>query len=203
MDANYYLDIRVLESSDDTDLKLGHIRNQIYTVLHGAFRKLPAHYALAVEMSDKLKNKQEYFEKKHDRPAKPNFDILRVFAEKQDDLDQLIEAIKGHWKIRDYTVLGTAIAVPTAKISGWKSYRRFRIPTKNAERTQLSEKKEPLRDRRLKTAKDMPYFKVLSQSTGQGFTVTIDIQESEHAGQGLPDSYGLARQESPFALPVF
>ncbi len=37
MDANYYLDIRVLESSDDTDLKLGHIRNQIYTVIHGAF----------------------------------------------------------------------------------------------------------------------------------------------------------------------
>lgn len=63
MDANYYLDIRVLESSDDTDLKLGHIRNQIYTVIHGAFRKLPAHYALALEMSDKLKAKQEQFEK--------------------------------------------------------------------------------------------------------------------------------------------
>ena len=63
MDANYYLDIRVLESSDDTDLKLGHIRNQIYSVIHGAFRKLPAHYALALEMSDKLIAKQELFEK--------------------------------------------------------------------------------------------------------------------------------------------
>ena len=77
MDANYYLDIRVLESSDDTDLKLGHIRNQIYTVIHGAFRKLPAHYALALEISDKLKAKQEQFEK-HGRSAKPNFDILRI-----------------------------------------------------------------------------------------------------------------------------
>lgn len=63
MDANYYLDIRILESSDDTDLKLGHIRNQIYSVIHGAFRKLPAHYALALEMSDKLIAKQEFFEK--------------------------------------------------------------------------------------------------------------------------------------------
>lgn len=203
MDAHFYLDIRVLESSDDTDLKLGHIRNQIYTVIHGAFRKLPAHYALAVEMSDKLKAKQEQFEKKHGRTAKPNFDILRIFAEQQDELEQLIEAVKGHWKIRDYTVLGTAIAVPTAKISGWKSYRRFRIPTQKAERTQLSHQNEPLRDRRLKTAKDKPFFQVMSQSTGQGFTIIIDIQDCENAGYGLPDSYGLARKESPFALPVF
>ncbi|RKG35131.1 type I-F CRISPR-associated endoribonuclease Cas6/Csy4 [Acinetobacter guerrae] len=203
MDANYYLDIRVLESSDDTDLKLGHIRNQIYTVIHGAFRKLPAHYALALEISDKLKNKQEFFEKKHGRAAKPNFDILRIFAVNQNDLEDLIEAIKGHWKIRDYTVLGSPIAVPTAKISAWKSYRRFRIPTQKAERTQLSEQTTPLRDRRLKTAKDKPYFQVLSQSTGQGFTVTVDILDSVDAGHGLPDSYGLARQESPFALPVF
>ncbi|MHA3098818.1 type I-F CRISPR-associated endoribonuclease Cas6/Csy4 [Acinetobacter brisouii] len=203
MDANYYLDIRVLDSSDDTDLKLGHIRNQIYTVIHGAFRKLPAHYALALEISDKLKAKQEQFEKKHGRSAKPNFDILRIFAEKQDDLDELIEAIKGHWKIRDYTVLGAAIPVPTAKISGWKSYRKFRIPTQKAERTKLSHQNEPLRDRRLKAAKEMPFFQVISQSTGQGFTVIIDVQESENAGYGLPDSYGLARKESPFALPVF
>lgn len=203
MDANYYLDIRVLESSDDTDLKLGHIRNQIYTVIHGAFRKLPAHYALALEISDKLKAKQEYFEQKHGRSAKANFDILRIFAEKQDELDELIEAIKGHWKIRDYTVLGAAIPVPTAKISGWKSYRRFRIPTQRAERTKLSHQNEPLRDRRLTTAKDMPFFQVISQSTGQGFTVNIDVQESENAGYGVPDSYGLARKESPFALPVF
>lgn len=203
MDAHFYLDVRVLESSDDTDLKLGHIRNQIYTVIHGAFRKLPTHYALAVEMSDKLKAKQEQFEKKHGRIAKSNFDILRIFAEQQDELEQLIEAIKGHWKIRDYTVLGTAIAVPTAKISGWKSYRRFRIPTQKAERTQLSHQNEPLRDRRLQAAKDKPFFQVISQSTGQGFTIIIDIQDCENAGQGLPDSYGLARKESPFALPVF
>lgn len=203
MDAHFYLDIRVLESSDDTDLKLGHIRNQIYTVIHGAFRKLPAHYALAVEMSDKLKAKQEQFEKKHGRAAKPNFDILRIFAEQQDELEQLIEAVKGHWKIRDYTVLGTAIAVPTAKISGWKSYRRFRIPAQKAERTQLSHQNEPLRDRRLQAAKDKPFFQVMSQSTAQGFTVIIDIQDCENTGYGLPDSYGLARKESPFALPVF
>ncbi|CAM9154527.1 type I-F CRISPR-associated endoribonuclease Cas6/Csy4 [Acinetobacter bereziniae] len=203
MDANYYLDIRVLESSDDTDLKLGHIRNQIYTVIHGAFRKLPAHYALAVEISDKLKAKQEMFEKKHGHSAKPNFDILRIFTEKQDELDQLIEAIKGHWKIRDYAVLSGVLAVPTAKISAWKSYRRFRIPTLKAERTQLTIASTPLRDRRLKTAKDMPYFKVISQSTGQGFTIIIDIQDSENAGYGMPDSYGLARKESPLALPVF
>ncbi|WP_445116232.1 type I-F CRISPR-associated endoribonuclease Cas6/Csy4 [Acinetobacter sp. WZC-1] len=203
MDVNYYLDIRVIESSGDTDLKLGHIRNQIYTVIHGAFRKLPAHYALALEISDKLKARQEQFVQKHGRSAKPNFDILRIFAEKQDELDELIEAIKGHWKIRDYTVLGVAIPVPTAKISGWKSYRRFRIPTRKAERTQLSEHNEPLRDRRLKTARDKPFFQVRSQSTGQGFTVIVDILDSENAGPGFPDSYGLARKESPFALPVF
>jgi len=48
----------------------------------------------------------------------------------------------------------------------------------------------------------MPFFQVVS-STGHGFTVIIDVQDSENAGYGLPDSYGLARKESPFALPVF
>jgi CRISPR-associated endoribonuclease Cas6/Csy4 subtype I-F len=203
MDANYYLDIRVLESLNDTDLKLGHIRNQIYTVIHGAFRKLPGHYALALEISDKLKAQQDQFEQKYGRAVRANFDILRIFAENLNELDEFIEAIKGHWKIRDYTVLGGAIVVPTAKISGWKSYRRFRIPTQKAERTKLCHQNEPLRNRRLKTAKDMPFFQVISQSTGQGFTVVIDVQDSENAGYGLPDSYGLARKESPFALPVF
>ena len=105
-----------------------------------------------------MKAKQEQFEK-HGRSAKPNFDILRIFAEKQDELDELIEAIKGHWKIRDYTVLGAAIPVPTAKISGWKSYRKFRIPTLKSERTKLSHQNEPLRDRRLKRPKECPSFR--------------------------------------------
>ncbi|MCH4247226.1 MAG: type I-F CRISPR-associated endoribonuclease Cas6/Csy4 [Acinetobacter populi] len=203
MNSNFYLDIRVIESSDNSDLKLEHIRNQVYGIIHGAFRQLSAHYALALVGSDKLIAKQTHFEQKYGRSANFNFDIFRIFAENVDDLQNLIDALQGHWKIRDYTVLGTAIAVPIAKISAWKSYRRFRIPTQKSERNQLSEKKTPLRDRRLESAKTMPFLQVKSQSTGQGFTVIIDIQEHPDAGQGFPDSYGLARASQPFALPVF
>ena len=35
MQANYYLDIRILESSDDGELTLAHLRNQIYNIVHG------------------------------------------------------------------------------------------------------------------------------------------------------------------------
>lgn len=204
MNAQYYLDIRILEASDDADLSIEYLRNQIYSIVHAVFRQLPTRFALALEASARLQNKTRHYESKYGRKPRANFDILRIFSEQQTDLEQLVEKIKGHWKIRDYAVLHAPVPVPTAKVTGWKSYRRFRIPTLKAERNLTFENgQESLHSRRLKRAKALPFFSVQSQSTAQKFTVTIEILDAPDAGTGLPDSYGLARQTQAFALPVF
>lgn len=202
MQPNYYLDIRILDSADDGELSLAHIRNQIYNIVHGVFRKMPEKFALALEMSPRQQRKMQLKETKYNYPIRPNYDVLRIFASEQSDLEQLVESIKGHWKIRDYTVLNHPVAVPIAKVNGWRSYFRFRIPTLKSERN-AAEKMESRNARRLKEAKQLPYFKVSSQSTSQGFTVTIKIENATEQVQGNPDSYGLARKSQPFTLPVF
>lgn len=204
MQPNYYLDIRILDSADDSELTLAHLRNQIYSIVHGVFRKMPEKFALALEISPRQQRKIQAKEAKYNYPIKPNYDVLRIFASEQADLDQLAENIKGHWKIRDYAVLNHPIAVPTAKVTGWRSYFRFRLPTLKAERTlPNSNYQDTLYARRLKEAKLLPYFKVISQSTDQSFTVTIKIEDAIEPVQGKPDGYGLARKSQPFTLPVF
>lgn len=207
MTFDYYVDVRVIPSGDTVDLSLATIRNQIYGVLHGAFRALSivdqSAYAIALVASSKLKAKQESFEKKHGKTPRFDFDIFRVFACDANALQRLVDAISGNWKVRDYSVVGTPTPIPTDKITGWQSFRRFRIPTTKMERNQLSHDKQPLRERRLAAAKDLPYLNVLSKSTGQSFTLTIEIIPMESAGEGLPDGYGLARTSQPFALPIF
>ena len=207
MSFEFYVDVRVIESADTVDLSLPTIRNQIYAVLHGTFRALAlvdkSPYAIALVASPKLKAKQADFEKKYGKSPRFDFDIFRVFSDSSEALQRLVDSISQHWKVLDYSVVGTPTPVPTAKITGWQSYRRFRIPTAKMERTQLSDNNVPLRERRLATAKDLPYLKVASKSTGQVFTLTIDIVPMENAGDGVPDGYGLARASQPFALPIF
>lgn len=202
MQPNYYLDIRILDSADDGELTLTHLRNQIYSIVHGVFRKMPEKFALALEISPRQQRKMQVKEAKYNYPITQNYDVLRIFATEQNDLDQLIESIKDHWKIRDYAVLNHPIAVPMAKVTGWRSYFRFRIPTLKSERN-VAEKAESRRAKRLKEAKQLPYFKVISQSTEQNFTVTIHIVNATEHIQGKPDGYGLARKSQPFTLPVF
>lgn len=218
MQVNYYLDLRIMDSADDGELTLAHLRNQIYSILHGVFREIPNTFALALEISPRQKAKIERKELKYKIPVSPQYDVLRIFANEQHSLEQLIDKIKGHWKIRDYAILNQPTAVPTAKVTGYKSYFRFRIPTLKMERN-VESKTQSRNARRLKEARKMPYFKVSSQTTGQGFTVNVEILDVDlnhpHYGlpenyadqvknlNGLPDSYGLARKQQAFALPVF
>lgn len=206
MAFDYYVDIRVIPSAESVDLSLPSVRNQVYKVLHGAFRTLAADslpFALAIVASPKLLAKQEALAKKYDQAPRFDFDIFRVFSVTDEALQRLVDTISGHWTIRDYAVVGAVALVPTAKISGWQSYRRFRIPTAKMERSNLSHDLPPLHERRLQQAKAMPFLKIQSKSTGQSFTLVINKVEATDAGHGLPDSYGLARASQPFALPIF
>lgn len=206
MQANFYLDLRVLPSGDNTDLQIEQVRNQIFSVLHGCFRQTPNVFALALARSQQPQVQAIQAERELPKAQRRFvvYDILRIFAAEQNSLLLLRQILQGNWKVRDYSQLSEVGAVPLHV--SWKSFRRFRIPTIKAERYlayNIEQQMPSLHARRLQQAKSMPYLRVNSQSTGQQFTVIVDIQAAEHAGTGQPDGYGLARASQPFALPDF
>lgn len=206
MQANFYLDLRVLPTGDNTDLQIEQVRNQIFTVLHGCFRQVPETFALALVRSSnaQVQGIQDNREQPKAKRGFAVYDVLRVFAADQTSLKLLTQILQANWKVRDYAQLGAVSSVPLH--TSWKSFRRFRIPTEKAERQlsyNLANNIKSLRERRLQQAQKLPYLRVKSQSTGQQFTVIVDIQSADNTGEGQPDGYGLARASQPFALPDF
>ncbi len=129
--------------------------------------------------------------------------------------------IKGHWKIRDYAVLNHPVAVPIAKVTGWRCYFGFPLPTLKAEPNFLKNypERESLHTKRLNKAKKLPYLRSLVKVLGKVLRFRIEIFDINFGEEsfglpenykdvnvlksGLPDGYGLARKQHAFALPVF
>lgn len=181
MQASFFVDF-TLSQQPDLDLTPHALRNQIYAVLHGAFRQQPQTFALAL--------------------PKQKAHVLRVFAANQSALTGLITAVSGHWKLRDYCRISAVQAVGEHQ-GGWLSYKRFRIPAAKSDRNHAQDSDQNLHTRRLDAAKTTkkPFLQVASNSTGQRFTIFIDCVAAEGAGTGLPDGYGLSRSSQSFALP--
>lgn len=187
MKASCYVDI-ALRGNDETDLSLPVIGNTIFQVLHGAFRTLEHPYAIALPRSGK------------GRPYKHTGDIIRIFAEHREHLDQLVESVGQHAAVRDYSRILYPKSVPADFGGPWVSYRRYRTTNRNAGREEST-----LSARRTAYAaeKGLPYFKVWSKSTERYFSLFIESVEQKRPSevQGAPDRYGLCVSTRPFALP--
>lgn len=159
------------------------VAGAILRVLHGAFRRHPGKYALALPGKDKNL-----------------FNCIRVFSQTRGDLDLLVDAIVDNPAIRDYGHIGYPRAVPENFDGPWKRYSRFRIPTRKADR----DPDHALRTRRIAQADEnkQPFFILSSVSTGQRFGLYVQIgPATDHQGECMPDSYGLSVASRPFALP--
>lgn len=156
-------------------------------ILHGVFRNLPGQYAIAF-------------------PHPRFFSTVRVFASERTQLDVLVDAIRQHGKIRDYTRLGYPQSIPDDFQGRWVEHRRYRIPTRKSDRRPGA----PLRVKRIAAAEEngLPYLMMRSKSTGSQFGLYIETlirQESSPNGQEAecqPDSYGLSVRDRSFALPL-
>lgn len=181
MHSAFYIDF-VVSQQPDLDLAPRVLRNQVYGVLHGAFRQQPQTFALALP--------EQY----------PH--ILRVFAASEAALTWLHQAVSAHWKVRDYCTIRPIRAVGEHQ-GAWVSYKRFRVPSAKSDRN-ATDPSQSLGARRLSQAADQkkPYLQVQSRSTQQRFTIFVDTVVATQAGDGLPDGYGLARSQHPFAVPL-
>lgn len=154
----------------------------VLRALHGVFRRHPGRYALALP----------------DYPR--GFTRLRVFTETREELDSLVDATEAHPSVAEYGRFGYPKTVADDFAGPWISYRRYRIPTRKAER----QPDGSLRLRRIQEADEarLPYFPLRSESNGQTWRLYVESREVDACGTVEPDSYGLAIATRPFGLPA-
>lgn len=183
-----YVDLEILAGDSDEDaMSAPVLAGAALEVLHGAFRRQPGRYVLALPgvlpSAAKIRNW-----------------TLRVFAGSRDDLDALATAIGDHAVIRDYTRLGYPRVVPEVFSGLWIEYRRYRIPAQRS----LRKPADTLRERRMKAAREqkLPFFQTRSRSNEQSFRVFVQALAGVTGGvECQPDSYGLSVSSRPFAVP--
>lgn len=150
-------------------------------VLHGVFGLYPGQYALALP----------------DYPR--SFPRLRVFAASREALDRLVTATEAHRGFADIGRFTYPKSVPEDFAGPWVSYRRYRIPSRKAERKPEGN----LRLRRIQAADaaELPYFSLHSRSNGQAWRLYVEAQLAAIPEPAAPDAYGLATASRPFSLP--
>lgn len=154
----------------------------VLRVLHGAFRQQPGQYALAL-------------------PDYPRaFPRLRIFADNRDALDWLVAATTDHATLAEHARYAYPRAVPDDFAGPWTSFRRYRIPTRSAERKPDGN----LRLRRIHSADAarLPYFALRSESNGHTWRLYVEARPADSGGAADPDAYGLATATRPFGLPA-
>jgi hypothetical protein len=187
MIPRHYVDLNLQSGASGAGLPPPVVAGAALRVLHGAFKRYPSRYALAL----------------------PGFETapfakLRVFASERDDLDALHEAVSNHPVFQSHVQPGYPRKVAPAYDGPWLRYARYRIPARKAGR----HPQDGLRQRRIAQADErrLPYFILDSQSTGQQFGLYLAIDSAPapadwQARELQPDSYGLSVAERAFALP--
>ncbi|MBK8896348.1 MAG: type I-F CRISPR-associated endoribonuclease Cas6/Csy4 [Candidatus Competibacteraceae bacterium] len=183
-----YVDLEILAGDPDGEaMSAPVLAGAALEVLHGAFRRQPGRYALAlpgVLMEE----------------ARIQNWTLRVVAGSRDDLDALVAAVADHAVVRDYARLGYPRLVPEAFSGPWIEYRRYRIPAQRS----LRKPADTLRERRMEAAHEqkLPFFQTRSRSNEQFFRLFVQALEGTSGGAACqPDSYGLSVSSRPFAVP--
>jgi len=182
MQPNWFCDIEVR----NTPLPQPMAASAIARVMHGAFRKKPGCYALA------MPNKKR----------QPH-SVLRVFASSRDELDELIDNTREAKALTEQAVIHYPRAVPEDYSGSWSIYQRFRIPARRSER--ISGRSVRLKRVQEANANKLPFFQMQSESNGGQFRLyweTHPYLGSNPLNQDVhPDSWGLSTTTSPVPLP--
>lgn len=163
--------------------------SMILTGLHGAFQRWPQQFALALPLCHELDEQQ----KRH------SLAVLRLFSSSRELIEQLQDAVEEHPPVRDYSRWGRTRKVSGSFDGAWYEYRRFRVPTRRADRHEGGQ----LRQNRMMRASEAayPFFQIASRSSGQHFSLIVEPRMADACSEGFPDGYGFSVTSRPFALP--
>ena len=129
MNPRVYVDLRILPSGGDARAPGVDPRASglVFGAVHRHMRAHPGRFALALP------------------DGRGFMAVLRVFADTREELDGLAEALQDSPLVRDYAVVGYPKRVPEDFDGPWLQYRRYRIPTRRADRKEGA----PCRQRRI------------------------------------------------------
>lgn len=180
-----YVDIRVTGVRHDGvgPATPPRVCSALMKVLHGAFSQSPGTYAVALPGENARA-----------------FSVIRVFAERREDLDQLVERTEAHPLFTQHTRFGYPKAVPEDFAGEYREYHRYRIPTRKADRRKEGQR----RLRRILHADEakLPYFVLQSRSNRSIFGLRVECRPGARPdGDCVPDNYGLSVTTRSFAVP--
>ena len=158
------------------------LRNRLIAVFHGYFKQHPG--KIAVYIDAKLPG-------------------IRVFAESMENLSHFVDAVRGHFVVRDYFTIAFPMSLKVEDYGGtWVVMQSYNI--RSAASDSLTQTRESRRDLRMAHAKRLrlEYFIIHSQSNQSRFSECVLPVPSTGFAGFKPNSYGLARASDPFALPV-
>lgn len=126
---------------------------------------------------------------------------IRVFTGSHESIDALVSLLEENSAINGKVRFMFAKKVPPDFKGSWVQHSRFRIPTAlDIERSRTDKKK--IRINRM-LEKNLPFFRVFSQSTKQLFSLSIHSVRGQGSSVDVfPTSYGLSSHERPFSVPV-
>lgn len=179
MTPGAYIDVGLAREGERGDPR---IASAVYARLHGIMRAHPGRFAVAFPRADNL------------------FSLLRVFASSPQELEAMAKGLRDGPAMGANVRIGEAKTVPTGFAGPWQECRRYRIPSRRADRRPGA----PCRARRLQEAdrQQIPYLLMHSASTGQYFSLHFDVRTfSENHDSAQPDGYGLSRASAPFCVP--
>ncbi len=186
MKPNVYADISLRAN---TGLLIPVLAGRVVEALHPAMARHPGCFALAFPYA------------KQGPTTTPGHHV-RVFATDRTLLEGALDIIECE-TLRECVHAGRIRDVPADWAGNFVAYERFRIPSRRGKGTpeQMS-KRQRIRHKRLAQARDLPFVKVHSKSTGQLAVLTFTTLIAPNKGlSGQPDAYGLSRPQATVWLP--
>jgi CRISPR-associated endoribonuclease Cas6/Csy4 subtype I-F len=122
--------------------------------------------------------------------------IVRIFSDKEEDLNIITSDIKKTWNLTDLKLSDVKEFKITSKTTYYE-YAKFNVPGKNNKNPSL---KVGYREERLAKADNYPFILIESHSTNQSFSLIIQKKEAPLI-QGKINNYGLSNGQNRISLP--
>ncbi len=179
MTPKYYLDIKA--KAIDSETPAYAVLGKTMHVLHGAFSKSEhaGKFALCFPAS------------RQGAENRTVGDVIRIFASSSMELLLLLDSLKGHHVLRDYTSYTLPKEVPLDFSGTWSVWRRIRV-----------QKKEGVNREKTIVRATCAIFVEMRSSSGHSFPLRV-LRDSgvKQVDDIIPRSYGLANSDNLFSLP--
>lgn len=179
MIPKFYLDIKA--NAIDSETPAYAVLGKAVHVLHGAFSKSDhiGKFAICFPVS------------RQGSENRTVGDVIRIFASSSIELLMLIDSLKGHHLVRDYTTFNMPKEVSVDFSGSWSVWRRVRV-----------QKKEGINRGKTIVRATAAIFVEMRSSTGHSFPLRVLRDDGgKQSDEATPNSYGLASSENLFSLP--